>query len=250
MTYDRGTAFKVDLGMLLLGQSHNHLQSAATLLPVDYGSYSFVESAPTDERVGRDYGVEVRGYPAGQHLEYRLGVFQGVRGAEARNRLRVVGRGVWYPFASESGFFYAGTFQASKRLVGVGGAFDRQQDFSIYGVDVFVEEPVKAGEQGVTAQFNYNRIDGGTLVSSLAKQKTYLFEAGFHLGKGKYSPFFQYNRRDFDSPLMADQNSVQAGLACWILGHNRNLKIGAGRLHADNQPDRKQVIAQLQIFFY
>ena len=31
-----------------------------------------------------------------QHLEYRLGVFQGVRGTDSRNAFRVAGRAVWY----------------------------------------------------------------------------------------------------------------------------------------------------------
>ncbi len=250
VTYDRANAFKIDAGMLLLGQSHNHLQAATTLLPVDFGPYSYVQSTPMGERVGRDYGIQVRGYPAGQHIEYRLGVFQGVRGVEARNGLRVIGRGVWYPFSPEPGFFYAGTFQGSRRVVGVGGSFDRQEDFSIYGVDVFAEESINKGEQGVTAQFDYNQIDGGTLVPALAKQKTYLVEAAFHFARGKWSPFVQYNARNFENPLTADQYSMQVGLAYWMAGHNRSIKFGAGRLHTDHQPDQTQVLLQLQVLYY
>jgi hypothetical protein len=66
VTYSRGMAFKVDAGMIMLPHSRNGTQSAATLLAVDYGPYTFLDSGPGGERVGRDYGVQLRGYPAGE----------------------------------------------------------------------------------------------------------------------------------------------------------------------------------------
>ncbi len=142
LTYSRGQAFKVDAGMMMLPHSRHGTQSAATLLAVDYGPYTFLDSGPGGERVGRDYGVQLRGYPAGQKLEYRLAVSQGVRGPEARNPLRITGRAVYYPFGAETGFFYGGTFQGTKRQLGVGGGFDVQEDASIYSADFFFETPL------------------------------------------------------------------------------------------------------------
>jgi hypothetical protein len=182
--------------------------------------------------VGRDYGVQVRGYPgkAGkQHFEYRLVVFQGVRGVEARNTLRVVGRVAYYPFAAETGFFYGGTFQGTRRLVGLGASVDRQKQYGVYGADAFVEQPIKKGQQGITAQFNWMRFDGGAFLTALPKQDTYLLEAGYHFLKGTLTPLVQYAMRDFSSPLTADQNSLQAGVAIWMAAHTRNLKFTAGR---------------------
>ena len=250
VTYNHSNAFKVDVGMMLLAQSHNHIQSAASLLPVDYSPYTFAETAATQARVGRDYGVQLRGYPFKQHVEYRLGVFQGVRGADSRNSLRVAGRGVWYPFAAETGYFYAGTLQGSKRLVGIGGSFDVQEAYGTYGFDAFFEQPINKGKQGFTAQFDYNRADGGTFLTVLPKQDNILIEAGFHFGKGTYSPFVQYAARNFDNPATADQNSLQVGFAWWMAGHNRNLKASIGRQHVEGQPDRTQGLVQLQIFYY
>jgi hypothetical protein len=268
VTYNHGDEFKVDAGLILLGLDHNHLQSAATLLPVDYSPYTFNESAPLQERVGRDYGLEARGYPLKQHLEYRLGVFQGLRGAESRNGFRVAGRAVWYPFAADTGFFYAGTFQGTKRVVGIGASFDTQNApepvaplasrtrYSSYGADAFVEQPIRGGEEGVTAQFDWLRFDGGTLLATLARQNTYLAEGAFHFGKGHYSPFVQYAKRDFlDAPTVADTSYWQAGFAWWMAGHQRNLKLSAGRFHTDAvgtlaSTDRTQVLLQLQIFYF
>ena len=249
-TYNHSDAFKVDVGLMRLSQSRNHLQSASSLLPVDFGPYTYVESAPTAERLGRDYGAEVRGYPFKQHLEYRLGVFSGVRGTDSANELRVAGRGVWYPFAAEAGYFYAGTFQGSKRQLGIGGSFDKQHSYGMYGVDAFYEQPINKGRFGFTAQFNWNRVDGGTFLTALPKQDNMLVEAAFHFGTGRFSPFVQYATRNFDTSTTADQNQLQAGLAWWMAGHNRNLKFSVGRQHTEGQPDRTQALLQFQIFYY
>jgi hypothetical protein len=250
VTYSRGLAFKVDAGMIMLPHSRNGTQSAATLLAVDYGPYTFTDSSPGGERVGRDYGVQLRGYPAGQKLEYRLAVAQGVRGTEARNPLRVTGRAVYYPFGAETGFFYAGTFQGTKRQAGFGGGFDVQEDASIYSADAFFETPIFDGRQGLTLQFNWMRNDGGSFLPALPKQDAFLVEAGYHVWNHRLTPFVQYQARDFASAAMPDQDTFQAGVAWWLAGHLRNLKFSVGRLHADAQPDRTQVLVQFQLFYF
>jgi hypothetical protein len=60
----------------------------------------------------------------------------------------------------------------------------------------------------------------------------------------------QYNARNFENAAIVNQDSLQVGFAYWMLGHNRSIKVSAGRLHCDNQPDRKQVLAQFQVFSY
>jgi hypothetical protein len=35
-----------------------------------------------------------------------------------------------------------------------------------------------------------------------------------------------------------------------MAGHQRNLKVGAGRQHAQGQPDRTMAVLQLQIFWF
>ena len=45
-TYKVSQRFMLDAGLLLMEQSYNHNQSAATLLSTDYGPYTFVESGP------------------------------------------------------------------------------------------------------------------------------------------------------------------------------------------------------------
>lgn len=249
-TFNQSDAFKVDAGMILIPLGHNHNQSAATLLPVDYGLYAFTEGAPIGARVGRDYGVQLRGYPLDQHVEYRLGVFQGARGVDAKNTFRVAGRGVWYPFAADTGFFYSGTFQATKRVVAIGAGFDTQKEYHSYAADAFVEQPFNKGAHGLTAQFNWIRLNGGTFLTSLPKQDTFEVEAGVHIVKAKITPLIQYSWRNFDNPATKDQSAWQAGLAYWIKGHQRNIKATAGQVRIDGQPSRLQVLVQLQLFYF
>ena len=250
ITYSQGMAFKVDAGMIMLPHSRNGTQSAGTLLAVDYGPYTLLDSGPGGERVGRDYGVQLRGYPAGQKLEYRFAVSQGVRGPEARNPLRVTGRAVYYPFGAETGFFYAGTFQGTKRQLGVGGGFDVQEDAHIYSADVFFETPLLDSRQGVTVQVSWMRYDGGSFLPALPKQDAFLVEAGYHVWNHRLTPFVQYQARDFASTALPGQDTLQAGLAWWLAGHQRNLKFSVGRLHTDGQADRTQALVQLQLFYF
>ncbi len=76
VTYNHNDAFKVDTGLILLATSRQHVQSAASLLPVDYAAYPFISSTPVSERVGRDYGVQLRGYPLTQKLDTGLASFR------------------------------------------------------------------------------------------------------------------------------------------------------------------------------
>ncbi len=105
VTYAFRKEFQLDGGMLLMAQSYNHNQSAATLLALDYGPYTFVESVPTTARTGRDYGLQARGYLGGDHLEYRAGVFQGVRGVNNTNSFRYAGRLAYYVFGPQIDLF-------------------------------------------------------------------------------------------------------------------------------------------------
>jgi len=250
VTYAQNEAFKIDAGMIMLPHSRNGTQSAATLLPVDYGPYTFLDAGPSGERVGRDYGVQLRGYPAKQRLEYRLALAQGIRGTEARNPMRVSGRVVYYPFGAETGFFYAGTFQGTKKQVGIGASFDAQGDFRAYSADGFVELPTFNKTQGFTVQVNWMRHDGGATIAALPRQNTWLLEAGYHLFGHRLTPFVQYQARDFANAAIPDQSHLQLGAVWWMKGSQRNLKVSVGRLQVAGGPTRTQALAQLQIYYF
>ena len=223
VTYIFSRAFMVDSGLLLTPNSHNSGQGATTLLPVDYGQYSFLHSTPTGSRVGRYYGVQGRGYLASDHFEYRLGAFQGARDAGSRNALRTVGRAVWYPFEAETGFFYSGTDFGRKKLLAVGASYDRQGDYEARALDVYLDWPV--GRDAVTLQADWIGYDGGTRFTSLPAQDVHLFEASYYLHAVKVGPYLQYSRRDC-AETGADERNTQLGVAYWHSDHTFNVKLG------------------------
>jgi len=246
VTYRFSDALLLDGGMLLPVTSYNHGQSAASLLAVDYGPYSFLESAPLDARVGRDYGLQARGYLAGRRLEYRLGLFQGLRGEGATHDLRTTVRVMYSFFEPQVGFFYRGTSLGRTRTVALGASYDAQEGFSSRGVDLFVDLPV--GADGLTFQADFVRFDGGSFLAALPEQDALLLEAGYHFGGPKLMPFAQYARRDFASPSGIDEERLAVGLGWFFRGHGQSLKASYARIEPAVGEARDQVLLQWQVF--
>ncbi len=248
VTYEWRTGLMVDTGLLLVPDSYNGTQSAASLLAVGYGAYSFLASAPTHSRVGRDQGVQLRGYLAKNRLEYRAGIFRGAMKVDPEMSPRYVGRIVWHPFGAQTGFFYAGTMHGKKKLLGVGASVDRQEHFSVYSADVFAEWPLRGGA-AVTAQADYTRYDGGLTFSSLPRQHTWMAE-GSYTGRRRIGAFGQIARQDLVASGRPDAAAFQAGLMYWMKGHRRNVKVGVGRTLKTATPGHTQLLVQSQLFVF
>lgn len=249
VTYSFSKAFQIDAGMMLLGQTYNHLQSAATLMALDYGPYTFVESVPTTSRTGRDYGVEARGYLGDDHLEYRGGVFQGVRGVNNTNALRYTGRLAYYILGPQTSYFYRGTSLGKIQTLSIGGSFDRQQDYKSYGADFYWDQPV-AGGDGVTVQADYQQIDGDIFIPALPKQTNTMIEAGYYIHGVHLQPYVQYAQQNFDATARPDEKRTQGGLAYYFNGHNSNLKLALTSIDKDGAKKRRQIQLQYQVYAF
>jgi hypothetical protein len=240
--------FQLDGGMLLAPLSHNTGQSAASLLAVDFGPYSFLASDPTRSKVGRDYGLQARGYIK-KHFEYRLGMYRGNRNHNGAFPYRYTARFVYYPFEADTGMFYTGTTHGQKKIVGIGASFDRQGGYSANAVDLFIDHPLKSGD-AVTFQADFIRYDGSTTFQSLAQQNAWLIESSYYIKKARIGPFLQLASRDYTKPGVADDRKIQGGIAFWPLKHRLNVKAGFARLLKTNAPDRNQFVIQTQFFYY
>jgi len=248
VTYAFRPEFQLDGGMMLLPVSRNSGQSAASLLPIDYGSYSFLASDPTRSKVGRDYGLQARGYIK-KRFEYRLGVYRGNRNHEGDFPYRYLARFVYYPLEADTGFFYTGTTLGQKKIIGIGGTIDRQGSYSANSLDFFLDYPVNNGD-AVTFQTNFVRYDGGRSFTTLPKQNDWLLEGSYYLKKARLGPYVQFASRDLSNPDSLDDGKVQGGISYWIQKHKVNLKVGYGKLLKDNSPDRTQFQIQTQFFYY
>jgi hypothetical protein len=249
LSYKFSEAITLDAGLVLIPTCYNCNQSAAALLPVDYGAFSFLSSGPTTANVGRDYGLQARGYLANDHFEYRAGVFQGYRDEDSTGPFRYAFRAAWYPFEAPKGLFYPGTTLGKKKILSVGASYDTQDDYRTYAFDVFWDQPLFDGD-GLTIQYDYVNWDGGDYLTGFPEQTSTLFEIGYYFHSIKLTPYFEWLSRDYDPAELGDEDRYQLGVAYWPRGHNLNFKLGFTRLEKDGAEDRDQVILQCQVFMF
>jgi hypothetical protein len=237
----------IDAGLMLTSASRNGLQSAASLLPIDYGNYTFAYSGPTQSSAGRDTGIQARGYFLKNKLEYRAGVFQGMRDTQQRE-LRLTGRVAYAFFEPESGYFYTGTYLGKKKVLTIGGGFEHQHLYRAYAADAFFDRPV--GNGAVTAQFDYVRYDGGTFLKTLPDQRDTLLEVGALAGKSKFMPLIQFAQRNRPDTNVGDESRYGAGVNYFMLGHNANVKALYTRISPRVGNKSNQLTIQLQFFYF
>jgi hypothetical protein len=233
-----GDMVKVDAGYMLPPLAHNAVQGATTLYAWDYFFYTFRSGnlfGSSGNPIGRDVGVQLRGLLGGGLVEYRLGAFQGARIAPsatdsgARNMPRLAGRVQVNLMDPETGFFYAGSYLGTKKVLSIGGSFDIADSgdtnaYKYFAGDVLVDLPM--GPAGVlTAQVNFAHWDGGDAPQTvaLAKSNAIMAEAGFLIAAAHLSPIVRYERL-LISGDNNDETYVGGGLAFWPYGHNTNLK--------------------------
>jgi hypothetical protein len=238
----------LDVGLMFVPFSRNSVQSAATLLAIDYGAYTFSQSGPTQSSTGRDTGLQARGYVLSDRLEYRIGAFQGARDARSRNAFRYAGRAQYDFLDTETGFFYTGTYLGKKKILAVGVAFDGQEDYHGYDTDVFAEFPFGPG--AVTGQFDVNRFAGGTTLLTLPKQDDTLLEIGYLIRALKLTPIVQFVRRDVVGVSTGDEKRTSVGLNYWWAGHNANVKAAYTRIGPTGLVGQNEWTLQLQVFYY
>jgi hypothetical protein len=267
VTWKKWEFLKIDAGFMLPPLSHNALQSAASLYGWDYFAYTFRHTNAFRSSVppiGRDAGVQLRGLLLGGHLEYRLGAFQGLRDAAlvpapgsmdepelaSNNMFRLAGRVQVNLLDAETGWFYAGSYLGTKRILSVGASFDVQDEYVYWAADAFVDLPL--GGDGVTAQVNVAQWNGGDFVA-LPKQTGIMGEAGYRLGALGLSPIVRFEQLMFDdSAANPKQTRFGGGLAWWLHGHNANLKLFYVHTAVDSTPSNSwgQINLQWQYFVY
>jgi hypothetical protein len=257
-----GDHLKIDAGYMLPPMSHNAVQGATTLYSWDYFSYTFQHGesfGSSGNPVGRDVGVELRGLVLDGHLEYRAGLFQGLRQNQdatdvaARNFFRATARVQINLLDAEPGFFYAGTYLGAKKIASIGGSYDIQNDYRYFAVDGFVDLP--AGPGVATAQVNLAHWNGEGFLPALPKQTALMGEAGYNIAALQLSPIVRYEHiwgnTNGAGVTQVSQTHYAIGAGFWPYGHNTNLKLFYSRVKTDGVADGfNQINLQWQIYFY
>jgi hypothetical protein len=242
-------ALAIDAGLMFVPFSRNSLQSAASLLPIDYGAYTFTQTGPTQSTVGRDTGFQAKGSLLSNRLEYRVGAFQGARDPGSHRPFRFAGRVQYELLDSEgTGFFYTGTYLGTKKVAAVGAAFDAQDDYRAFDADGFVDYP--SGPGAITAQLAYNRFDGGATFVTLPRQDVVFLEIGYFIRALKLTPVLQVTNRAIVDTAIGDETRWSIGANYWWAGHNANVKVAYGQINAVGRGAQNEFTLQLQVFYF
>jgi len=131
------------VGLIPLPFTRQNLQSAASLLGVDYAA-PFVDAAIGGTTNNwRDMGAQVRGFLFGGIVDYKIGAFKGVSRSIERDENGAI-IGITNPHDNprysgriqinfldpEPGFFYSGNYLGKRKIISLGGGVDYQQ--SVY----------------------------------------------------------------------------------------------------------------------
>ena len=247
-------SLNVAAGMILLPFSRHNRQSAASLNTLDYHG-DLIRFLPESHKVWRDTGVEIRGLLFDNHLDVRLGIFNGLHGGGLLNSSvnpkdfpRFTGRIQYNVFETEDTFFYGGNYLGSKRILAVGVGLDHQRDAvfvpllgggrlddaTAFSADLFYDWPLSA-DVGLLGLFQYFDYGYGTpspiSYSSDRSGKGFGWELG--LRYQKWGPVFSYERFvpvRVEAESAFDIKNWRFGINYWLLGHNANIKLEYARL--------------------
>jgi len=216
-------------GLHLVGITRNGLQSAASLMSLNYGSYQFYAAERLDNVAGRDIGLSLRGFLFDERLEYRTGVYSG-KNFNQYSPYRMTTR-LNYNFRDrEKGFFYTGTLLGKGEILSVGSGIDLQGSYRAVAVDGFVELPLGA-DGSATASVAYSNLDGGgtdlkvtPMTKIIPRQSIFFFEAGYYFKEWKLQPYLKYESQSVDAAVLA-----QVGAASSTL-QSRNKLLSGDRL--------------------
>ncbi len=270
-------------GLQLVSHNRNGLQGAAGLMANDFTYYQYPynlhPNSPLQNNLGRDLGVNFRGFFMDEKLEYRLGLFSGRTSFEGTDEspLRTVGRLVYNVFDKDKSFYYSGTNLGKGKTLSIGAGVDTQGSYKAIGGDVFLDMP--AGDLGsITLNGAYSYLSGGndltdkyTFADKIPTQATHYLELGYYFKESKLQPWIRYEKQDMNSE---DQQTgglttndfdkynsttvLGGGLNYWFNGYNTNLRLSYTStkttfLDASLKDQTKtfgQVWLQLQLFIF
>ena len=221
-------------GSILMPLTRNGLQPTTTYVSIDGANIDTTPVLQGNSNVLRDFGLQANGFFADNHVEYRLGVFQGSRQASlatqsaGHNGPRVVAMLAANLWDTETGYVNGGHYYGAKRVLGVMANFDyqsfRKNAPPAAGIDknaykgfsgaAFINYPLSGkpnmrGGDEIVGLLQFGYYDGGLAVGAappfaatnagtypaVLKQTNYLAEAGYYNHAGHFSVFGKYERR-------------------------------------------------------
>jgi phosphate-selective porin O/P len=274
--------FILDLGKLVIPLSRNSLQSVSTALSLDAGTFTFQQVAGTQSDAGRDVGIQLKSYLADDHLEFRGGLFEGLRapsdsrGAGSRNSPRWVGRLVYNFFDTEKGYIPFGTNLGKRKILAIGGGYDTQGTYGAYAGDFMIDWPIGPtdavnGQNALTAHVDYIHFDGGCglisagtratrcLIPTLTDQDEIFTDLGYYFVDLELQPFVRFEWNGFvdDIDHGKDSRRYMGGFNYYIAQQNFKVTGAYERIVPNavgaatwKQKNTNHFVLQLQFFYF
>jgi len=253
---------KINAGLLKLPFSRHMQQTGAKLHGLDFHGSCLCRYGGIGHR---DMGVMARGLLADNKIDYRIAIVDGLEyspgnpnanppipDTNKNDSPRLVGRVGYNVFDAEPGYFWAGTYLGTKKILTFGASFDIQPGvggedgdelFSAFAFDAFADIPM--GKNGIVSTLNFYSFGAGGMVP-----KGHGLWADFGYRIDKIEPLIAF---EWYSPSEGDAGKRLAflgGLNWWIHGHNVNIKFQFGTEKLDGADDwANTAIVQGQLFF-
>lgn len=245
---------QIDGGLFLVPLSRNTLQSTLSYYTLDISSLTTVNNAATQSAGLRDTGFQARGFFLQDRLQYRVGVFQGQRDANARNSLRTAAYLQYDFFDTETGYVFAGTALGRKKILAIDAGVDKQGAYRGLSANLACDMPVNGGDE-IGGQFQYFHYDGRQKFTAIPNQHDWFVEGAYFLHKANTQPFAKFESQSFVEAANAsrDLHRVAVGMNYYVRGQSLKWTVQYGRLLPSNgSPLRESndLTVQLQLFYF
>ena len=111
--------------------------------------------------------------------------------------IRTSGRAQYNVWDTETGYVYPEVYLGNKKILALGGGFDRQQNYKAYTADAQLGLPVGAAKNEFNGILTLYKIDGGKTFATLPEQSDLSLQAGYYLAPQKVMPFVRYEKQKF-----------------------------------------------------
>src|SRR5258708_10984574 len=203
--------FMLDGGLMLIPLSREELTSTTSFMTLDISPTATAFATPTQTSATRDTGFQAKGYLADGRLEYRAGIFQGVRvpatatTVASRNAFRRAGYLQYDFFEKERGYVFAGTNRGTRKVVALSAGYDGQKDYKSYSANFHATIPV-VDKSEVAALVQFMHYDGGKFLTTIPRQNDYLGEFDYYIASTKPQPFAKFEEQKFNPSSKPSHN--------------------------------------------
>jgi hypothetical protein len=247
-------ALQIDGGIMFAPFSRQQMQSTASYYSVDISPVGTVSNSATGSSALRDVGFGTRGFFLKDHLQYRMGLFQGQRDSNAHNALRTAAYLQYDFFEPEKGYSYIGTALGKKKILALDVGVDKQSSYRAYSANLASDTPVHQGNE-IGLNLQYLHFDGRQKFLSIPNQNNFLAEAAYYLNHAKVQPFGRFESQMFVADANRSKDIVRYGGGFNYYVKGQMLKWTAQCLHAvpqNGSPLRpsNELTLQMQFFYY